>query len=65
LCLTRHSAGKTTLLSILTGVNEPTTGQAYIAGLDIVRDADRVKQIVGICPQHDVLWEARYPLALN
>ena len=56
-------AGKTTLISILTGVNDPSAGRAYVGGFDVQRDRDAVKQIIGICPQHDVVWEVLHLFA--
>ena len=46
-----NGAGKTSLVSMLAGILEPSGGQAFVAGMDIVRDSARVKQIVGFVPQ--------------
>jgi ABC-2 type transport system ATP-binding protein len=43
-----NGAGKTTTISILTTTLEPTSGQATIAGHDIVRDSGAVRREIGI-----------------
>jgi ABC-type multidrug transport system ATPase subunit len=50
-------AGKTTLISILTGLYEASTGHATLAGFDIKTDTAEVYKCIGICPQFDIQWE--------
>ena len=56
-CLLGHNgAGKTTVISMLTGVVPPTAGVASVFGRDIFADQEAVRRDLGVCPQHDVLW---------
>jgi len=51
-----NGAGKTTLISILCGLAKTTSGTALISKFDINSDMHRVHDILGFCPQHDILW---------
>ncbi|KUF88199.1 ABC transporter A family member 1 [Phytophthora nicotianae] len=56
-CLLGHNgAGKTTLISMLTGMAAPSSGNATYRGLSITEDMDELRQSLGICFQHDVLF---------
>ncbi|MFM8550716.1 MAG: ATP-binding cassette domain-containing protein [Nitrospiraceae bacterium] len=46
-----HGAGKSTTLRILITLLRPTSGQATVLGYDVVRDADRVRRLIGYVPQ--------------
>ena len=43
-----NGAGKTTLLRILETLTTPTTGKAYVDGLDVARNAYKVKRRIGV-----------------
>ncbi len=53
-----NGAGKTTTLSILTTLLEPTAGVARVAGMDVVGQANEVRQIIGVTFQETVLDDA-------
>nr|XP_015801059.2 phospholipid-transporting ATPase ABCA3 [Nothobranchius furzeri] len=55
--LGHNGAGKTTTLSMLTGLFPPTSGMAYINGYDICQDMALIRRSLGLCPQHDVLFD--------
>ncbi|CAL1285568.1 unnamed protein product [Larinioides sclopetarius] len=55
--LGHNGAGKTTTMSILTGLFPPSSGYATIYGHDIRTEMDFIRQSMGMCPQHNVLFE--------
>lgn len=55
--LGHNGAGKTTTISILTGLFPPSDGRALINGLSVVEDIDIIRTNLGICPQHNVLFD--------
>ncbi|GAB4824041.1 hypothetical protein N2152v2_011087 [Parachlorella kessleri] len=52
-----NGAGKSTAINMLTGFLEPSAGSAWVEGLDIRNDMSRIYRLMGVCPQHDLLWE--------
>jgi ABC-2 type transport system ATP-binding protein len=44
-------AGKTSVLQVLAGVLGADAGSASVAGVDVLRDPERVKELVGYMPQ--------------
>jgi daunorubicin resistance ABC transporter ATP-binding subunit len=52
-----NGAGKTTAVRILTTVLEPDAGEAKILGLDVVRQADDVRDVIGLAGQYAALDE--------
>jgi ABC-2 type transport system ATP-binding protein len=50
-----NGAGKTTTISVLTTLLEPTEGSAHVLGLDVVREAGKVRERVGVTFQEMVL----------
>ena len=43
--------------SLLTGLFEPTSGTAHIYGNSIRSSMDSIRQSLGICPQHNILFD--------
>lgn len=52
-----NGAGKSTLISILTGLYPPSGGELTIAGYNVRTEIDQVYQYIGVCPQHDIMWD--------
>lgn len=52
-----NGAGKTTTFSMLTGEVLPTKGQLVVDGHDVVQEPEKIKRLVGYCPQFDALWD--------
>ncbi|XP_056678235.1 phospholipid-transporting ATPase ABCA7 isoform X2 [Monodelphis domestica] len=55
--LGHNGAGKTTTLSILSGLFPPTQGSVFILGQDVSSNRTFAYQNMGICPQHNVLFD--------
>lgn len=55
--LGHNGAGKTTTINMLTGLFAQTKGHAHLFGIDMFNDMASVRQLMGVCPQHDVLFE--------
>ena len=43
-------------MSLLTGIYEPSSGDATVGGYSILTQIDKVQQLIGYCPQFDLLW---------
>ena len=50
-------AGKTTTIRLLTGILEPTSGEARVAGYPILSEAERIKEKIGYMSQRFGLYE--------
>ncbi len=42
---------------MLTGMFSATRGTATIYGHDVGKDMDRVRKSLGMCPQHNILFD--------
>ncbi len=42
---------------MLTGLLEPSGGRALVAGLDLRSQTEEIFQVMGVCPQDNLLWE--------
>lgn len=54
--LGHNGAGKTTLMNIIDGTCVPSAGNVCINGQFIKTRSDVIKAMLGICPQHNVLF---------
>jgi ABC-2 type transport system ATP-binding protein len=56
-CLGPNGAGKSTTVKMLTGLLQPTAGQATVCGRDVARDSLGVRQRIGVLPEDLGLFE--------
>eukprot|EP00842_Homolaphlyctis_polyrhiza_P002456 jgi/Hompol1/3210/HPOL_001591-RA len=54
--LGQNGAGKTSTMNILSGLTPATSGDANLYGLSVRRQMHRIHKMMGICPQHDILF---------
>ncbi|CAJ1333106.1 unnamed protein product [Effrenium voratum] len=56
-CLLGHNgAGKTTTINMLSGMLPVSSGDALVYGKSVRRDMAQIRKMLGVCPQHDVIW---------
>src|SRR5688572_19910784 len=55
-----NGAGKSTTMKILTGYVQPTGGEAYICGIDVVKDPLAAKKKIGYLPESNALYYDMY-----
>jgi ABC-type multidrug transport system ATPase subunit len=54
--LGQNGAGKSTTMQMLYGVTEPSSGNAFLFDRSIQSDMEDIRDNMGVCPQHDVLF---------
>jgi len=52
-----NGAGKSTLIKVLSCQSRPSSGHAYICGLDVVSDKKEVLSIIGVVPQENSFYD--------
>ncbi len=56
-----NGAGKSTTIRMLCGIITPTSGRGHVAGYDIFKEAERIKQSIGYMSQKFSLYEDMTP----
>ncbi len=51
-----NGAGKTTTIRMLSTVLNPDSGDVTVGGYSVVKDSDRVRELIGVCPQELALY---------
>jgi len=52
-----NGAGKTTAIKMLTGISNPTSGKAKVAGFDVFNQAEDIKKNIGYMSQKFALYD--------
>lgn len=55
--LGNNFAGKTTVMSMLTGIHTPTSGTILINGYNIQTNLQEARYLMSFCPQHNIVYE--------
>ncbi|GAB5372764.1 hypothetical protein AAMO2058_001692700, partial [Amorphochlora amoebiformis] len=55
--LGHNGAGKSTTIGVLTGLFPPSSGSVHLGTDDMIKDMDRFRRKMGVCPQHDILFD--------
>ena len=50
-------AGKSTVLNCMCGYLKPSSGEVYINGVDLYRNFDSLKKMIGYVPQSDIVYD--------
>jgi ABC-2 type transport system ATP-binding protein len=52
-----NGAGKTTTLEIIEGIQEPTSGETFVKGINTHKEVNKVKQVIGIQLQSSAYYQ--------
>ena len=52
-----NGAGKTTTINIMNGLLKSNSGEVYVGGYNVKKDLKKVKELLGVCPQHASVYK--------
>src|ERR1044071_2866513 len=52
-----NGSGKSTVIRMLCGILEPTEGTARICGIDVVKETEKIKELIGYMSQKFSLYD--------
>ncbi|MBU7046111.1 MAG: ABC transporter ATP-binding protein [Theionarchaea archaeon] len=52
-----NGAGKTTTINVLCGLLQPTSGSVMVGGFNVVKEPEKVKALIGVCPQDTAIYD--------
>jgi ABC-2 type transport system ATP-binding protein len=52
-----NGAGKTTTINMLAGLLPPTSGKAFVSDVEVTRQPDNLKRLIGYMPEHFGVYE--------
>nr|QNH67917.1 ATP-binding cassette transporter subfamily A member 3 X1 [Brachionus plicatilis] len=55
--LGHNGAGKSTTISMITGLAEPTNGRILVNDIDVVKNTKQARKCIGFCPQYNLLFD--------
>lgn len=55
--LGHNGSGKSTTMSMITGMIAPTSGTAIVNGYDVIKNTSRVRNSLGLCPQYNIIFD--------
>nr|QNH67859.1 ATP-binding cassette transporter subfamily A member 3 X2 [Brachionus rotundiformis] len=55
--LGHNGAGKSTTISMITGLAEPTSGRILVNDIDVVKNTKKARKCIGFCPQYNLLFD--------
>lgn len=50
-------AGKTTVMNCISGYSVPTAGKVFVNGMDLYKNYNAIKNIIGYVPQQDIVYD--------
>ncbi|MCW3986524.1 MAG: ATP-binding cassette domain-containing protein [Candidatus Bathyarchaeota archaeon] len=52
-----NGAGKTTLTKLIVGLLQPKKGRTFINGIDVQKEPEKTKPLIGICFQESIFYQ--------